>query len=60
MQTLPSLEDGSGEDKSTGGEGGGQSTGRVIVSNHVTDRRTLERCLVPERGIQGSRNVVTA
>lgn len=33
---------------------------RVIVSNHVTDRRTLQGCLVPEQGIQGSRNVVPA
>jgi len=56
MQTLPSLQDGSGEDKSTGRS----KHGGVIVSNHVTDRRTLERYLVPERGIQGSRNVVTA
>jgi hypothetical protein len=28
--------------------------------NHVTDRQSLQRSLVPEQGIQGSRNVVPA
>ena len=36
-----------------------QPEGAVIVSNHVTDRR-VQRCFVPEQGIQGSRNVVPA
>jgi hypothetical protein len=30
------------------------------VSNHVTDRQSLQRWLVPDQGIQGSRNVVPA